>query len=77
MKNELTFDEVVNRLVDGLTYNESEMCMIRHWLMGYQKKNHLSLQQLDDLCFNDSVWIFDHIFACNDNDYDEEVDKGY
>lgn len=71
MKNELTFDKVVDRLVDGLTYNENEMYMIRHWLMNYQKKNHLSLQQLDDLCFNDSVWVFDHIFACNDNDYDK------
>lgn len=77
MKNELTFDKVVDRLVDGLTYNENEMYMIRHWLMNYQKKNHLSLQQLDDLCFNDSVWVFDHIFACNDNDYGEEVDRGY
>lgn len=77
MKNELTFDKVVDRLVDGLTYNENEMYMIRHWLMNYQKKNHLSLQQLDDLCFNDSVWVFDHIFACNDNDYDEEVDRSY
>lgn len=77
MKNELTFDKVVDRLVDGLTYNENEMYMIRHWLMNYQKKHRLSLQQLDDLCFKDSVWVFDHIFACNDNDYDEAVDGGY
>ena len=39
------------------------MChAITDLILEYQVANELSLNELDDLCFEDSVWVFDQIF---------------
>lgn len=77
MTNLNTIDDVLNRLCDGLTYSEQDYDTLRHWLLEYQAANQLTLKELDDFCFSDSDWIFNHAFACYDRDYDEDEDKGY
>lgn len=59
---ELTIDEVVRRLNDGLERTDEELEQCKKWLLEFQLANDLSLNELDDLCFEDSVWIFDQIF---------------
>lgn len=60
--DELTIDEVVRRLNDGLERTDEELKQCKKWLIEYQAANDLSLNELDDLCFEDSVWVFDQIF---------------
>ena len=57
-----TVRDVEARLNDGLdrTPEEREMCV--HWLTEYMAANQLTLKQLDELCFADSVWVFEQIF---------------
>lgn len=59
---ELTIDEVVRRLNDGLERTDKELEQCKKWLLEFQLANDLSLNELDDLCFEDSVWVFDQIF---------------
>ena len=59
---ELTIDEVVRRLNDGLERTDEELEQCKKWLLEFQLTNDLSLNELDDLCFEDSVWVFDQIF---------------
>lgn len=59
---ELTIDEVVRRLNDGLKRTDEELEQCKKWLLEFQLANDLSLNELDDLCFEDSVWVFDQIF---------------
>lgn len=59
---ELTIDEVVRRLNDGLERTDEELEQCKKWLIEYQAANDLTLNELDDLCFEDSVWVFDQIF---------------
>lgn len=59
---ELTIDEVVRRLNDGLERTDEELEQCKKWLLEFQLANDLSLNELDDLCFEDSVWVFDQIF---------------
>ena len=33
------------------------------WLLEYQLANDMSLRELDELCFEDSNWVFDQIFG--------------
>ena len=55
-------DDVVRRLNDELERTQEELDMCKKWLLEYQVANELSLNELDDLCFEDSVWVFDQIF---------------
>lgn len=48
-------DDVVRRLNDGLERTQEELDMCKKWLLEYQVANELSLNELDDLCFEDSV----------------------
>lgn len=59
---ELTIDEVVRRLNDGLERTDEELEQCKKWLLEFQLANDLSLNELDDLCFEDSVWVFNQIF---------------
>lgn len=54
--------EIERRLNDGLnrTPEEHERCY--KWLMEFMTANDMSFNELDDLCFTDSNWIFDQIF---------------
>ena len=59
---QITIDTIVSELTDGLTYTQEQLQQIRKWLIEYQTANQLTLKQLRDLCWEDSVWIFDQIF---------------
>lgn len=54
--------DVEARLNDGLDRSpeEREKCVV--WLTEFMAANQMSLNQLDDLCFTDSNWVFDQIF---------------
>lgn len=59
----MTIDDVVRRLNDGLERTEGELELCKKWLLEFQFANQLSINELDDLCFEDSVWVFDNIFG--------------
>ena len=59
----LTIDDVVRRLNDGLNRTEDELMQCKQWLLEFQLANQMTLRELDDLCFEDSVWVFDQIFG--------------
>lgn len=63
MYNNMTIDDVVRRLNDGIERTEEELQICKKWLLEYQYANQMSIKELDDMCFKDSVWVFDHIFA--------------
>lgn len=58
----MTIDDIVRRLNDGLDRTEEELFMCKQWLLEYQTANDMTLKELDDLCFEDSNWVFDNIF---------------
>lgn len=55
-------EDIERRLNDGLerTQKEKEKCII--WLTEYMSANNMSLKELDELCFEDSDWVFNQIF---------------
>lgn len=57
-----SIDDVVRRLNDGIERTDEELEMCKKWLLEYQSANQMSLNELDDMCFEDSVWVFDNIF---------------
>ena len=59
----MTIDNIVRRLNDGLDRTEEELFMCKKWLLEYQAANDMTLQELDNLCFEDSNWVFDNIFG--------------
>ena len=59
----MTIDDIVRRLNDGLNRTEEELEACKKWLIEYQLANDMSLRELDDLCFEDSNWVFDNIFG--------------
>lgn len=58
----LTIDQVVSRLNDGIVRTKEELSKCKKWLLEFQSANDMSLNKLDDLCYEDSTWIFDQIF---------------
>ena len=59
----MTIDDIVRRLNDGLDRTEEELEMCKKWLLEYQLANDMTLRELDNLCFEDSNWVFDNIFG--------------
>lgn len=59
----MTIDDIVHRLNDGINRTEEELEMCKNWLIEYQLANDMSLKELDELCFEDSHWVFDNIFG--------------
>lgn len=57
-----TIDDVVRRLNDGLDRTDEELEKCKKWLLEYKAANKMSLEELDDMCFSDSLWVFDNIF---------------
>lgn len=57
-----TIDDVVRRLNDGLDRTNEELEKCKKWLLEYKAANKMSLEELDDMCFSDSLWVFDNIF---------------
>ena len=58
----LTFDKIVYDLTVGLDYTPGQLQQISQWLLEYQATNQLTLYQLNELCWEDSDWIFSQIF---------------
>lgn len=61
-----SIDDVVRRLNQGLERSQEELDLCKKWLLEYQKANNLSLEDLDDLSFEDSTWVFDRVFMTFD-----------
>ena len=59
-----SIDDIVRRLNDGIKRTAEELEQCKKWLLEYQAANQITLKELDDLCFEDSVWVFDNIFGC-------------
>lgn len=58
-----SIDDVVRRLNDGIERTPEELEQCKNWLLEFQHENQMNLEQLDDLCFEDSTWVFDQIFG--------------
>lgn len=63
MREIKSIDDVVRRLNDGLDRTDEELEMCKRWLLEFQIANQMSLNELDDMCFEDSTWVFDRIFG--------------
>lgn len=72
MRNVTTIDDVVRRLNDGLDRTGDELQKCKEWLLQYQTANDMTLRELDDLCWEDSAWVFDQIFGCAGSDKSDE-----
>lgn len=59
----MTIEDIVRRLNDGLDRTEEELEICKRWLLEYQLANDMGLSELDELCFEDSNWVFDQIFG--------------
>lgn len=62
MKNIENVKEVERRLNEGLDRTEEERKKCLSWLVSYLEANELTLNQLDNLCFENSDWVFGQIF---------------
>lgn len=61
-KDEFTIEEIVARLNNGLERTPEELEKCKQWLLKYQAKHYLDSKALDDLCFENSDWVFNQIF---------------
>lgn len=56
-------DDVVRRLNDGLDRTDEELRRCKEWLLKHQAETGMTLEELDDMCWKDSGWVFDQIFC--------------
>lgn len=56
-------EEIESCLNEGIrrTEEEHEKCVC--WLMEFMTTNDITLEELEDLCFKDSDWVFNQIFG--------------
>lgn len=54
--------EIEKRLNEGIERTPEEHQKCYEWLMEFMSANDMSLKDLDDLCREDSNWIFAQIF---------------
>lgn len=59
----MTVADVERRLNDGLERSLEERIVARNWLESYMKEKNISVEELDDICFEDSTKIFDSIYG--------------
>ena len=59
----MTINDVIRRLFDGLDKNEDDWNLAKKFLLEFQAANDMSMNELDDLCWEDSVWVFDQIYG--------------
>lgn len=54
--------DVERRLNEGIdrTQEEKEKCI--KWLTEFMAANQMTIKELDELCYEDSDWVFDQIF---------------
>lgn len=58
-----SIDDVVRNLNNGLDRTKEELELCKKWLLEYQVANDMSLYELDDMCYEDSDWVFEQIFG--------------
>lgn len=58
-----TIEEIESRLNEGIKRSEEEHEKCVRWLMEFMAANDITLKELDDLCFEDSDWVFNQIFG--------------
>lgn len=58
----MDINDIVRRLNDGLDRTQEELDRCKLWLLEFQLANEMSLNELDNLCFEDSDWVFEQIF---------------
>ena len=63
-KGKITIDSIVEQLYDDLPYANSEEKKLKakKWLLEYQAANQLTLRELNEMCWEDSMWVIDQIF---------------
>lgn len=59
----MTWDDVVCQLCDGLEKSDEDLVIIKKWLIEFAAANQLSIIEMNDLCWEDSTWIFDRIYG--------------
>lgn len=59
----ISVKDVEKRLNDGIKRTETEQQQCVQWLTEFMVANDMSLKELDDLCFEDSTWVFGQIFG--------------
>ncbi len=59
----MDIDDIVRRLNDGIERTQEELDKCKLWLLEFQVANEMSLNELDNLCFEDSDWVFEQIFG--------------
>ena len=58
-----SIDDVVRRLNDGLDRTDEELRKCKEGLLKHQAATGMTLEELDGMCWRDSVWVFDQIFG--------------
>ena len=58
----MTIKDVERRLNDGIERTEDEHRRCIQWLTEFMTANDMSLKEIDDLCFQDSNWVFEQIY---------------
>ena len=59
---QLTLQTVAQQLCDGLSYSEEEKIFIFQRLGEIAEEDKLTIEALNELCWQDSSNMFDHIF---------------
>lgn len=59
----MDINDIVRRLNDGLDRTQEELDRCKLWLLEFQLANEMSLNELDNLCFENSDWVFEQIFG--------------
>lgn len=60
--NALTYHEIALQLCDGLNKTPEEIIQTERWLTEYALTKHLSMNELNELCWEDSNWVLNQIF---------------
>lgn len=56
-------EEIESHLNEGIKRTEEEHKKCVHWLLEFMAANDMTLEELNDLCFKDSDWVFNQIFG--------------
>lgn len=64
IKNKIeTVEKIESRLNEGIKRTEGERRKCILWLTEFMTANDMTLEELNDLCFKDSDWVFNQIFG--------------
>jgi hypothetical protein len=60
---ELTLQAIEQQLNDGIERTPEEHKKCLEWLAEFCTANQISLKELNELCWDDSDWVFSQIFG--------------